>query len=394
MSSRPQLVLVSTAFQQDYEVGFANAAARAGLRVALVGSDNTLTSRLEPHIQFLNPRGAQNPQRSTWRKLFNMLGYFRGLSTILRSHRDAVVHHNGIFTLRRGWGVLIEAWIARRSSRTWWLTVHNILPHDRVSRADLVSFRWAYQHADRLWVHTAATMSELVRRFGIPAARITVIEHGIDRFVDPDESASERLRRIYGLPAHGFLALAFGNISRYKGTDLLVEAICQMKPAPDALVLIAGRASDAGYRLALEARLAEVRLPVQVRLIDQFIPDEHLPLLHSAADLMVLPYRQIEQSGVLFAAKAAGCPLLMSDVGSFRDYLQDDYDQIVPAEDTAALATALDAAIAKGRLPTIQRRLRVRQARQHYAWDTTLRDYCADVVAHTCARADHHLHDA
>lgn len=376
------LLLISTAFQQDYEVGFSNAAARAGLRVSLVGSDNTLVGRLDPAVRFLNPRGSQDPGRPVWHKLLNLARYFRRLSTIVQQHRDAVVHHNGIFTLRRGWGVLLEAWITRRQARTWWLTVHNLLPHDRSSRVDRIAFGWAYRHADFIWVHTESTASELSRRFNIPRQGIGVIEHGIDRFVEPDPTARARLRQAYDLPEHRYLALAFGNMSPYKGSDLIVEAAARLSGPADALVLIAGKASDARFRLALQDRLATIGTGIQVRIIDRFIPDEHLPLFYAAADLMLLPYRRIEQSGVLFAAKASGCPLLMSDVGSFRHYVQDQDDRLVPPEDPDELAWALAEAIAQGPLGAPARVRRLENSRQLYAWEHTLRSYCDMVRTH------------
>lgn len=382
-----ELLLITTAFQQDYEVGFANAAARAGLRVSLIGSDNTLTERLDPAVRFLNPRGSQDPRRAAWDKLFNMSRYFRRLRSILRSHRDSVVHHNGIFTMRRGLGVLLEAWITRRHARTWWVTVHNLLPHDRSSRADRLAFGWAYRHADFLWTHTQATADELCHRFGVPRERIGVIEHGIDRFVEPDPQARSRLCELYRLPEHRFLALAFGNMSPYKGTDLLVEAATTLGGPADALLLIAGKPSDTGFRAALEARLSAAATGIQIRLIDHFIPDEHLSLFFAAADLMVLPYRRIEQSGVLFAAKAAGCPVLATDVGSFRHYLRPPEDRIVPPADVPALARALGQAMLAVPLTVEQRRQRVAEARERYAWQTTLQAYIERVRASSVTNA-------
>lgn len=383
------LLLITTAFQQDYEVGFANAVARAGLRVSLVGSDNTLTGRLDPAVRFFNPRGSQDPRRPAWRKLLNMIGYFRKLADIVRSHREAVVHHNGIFTMRSGWGVLIEAWVTRRNARTWWVTVHNLLPHDSSRRADRIAFGWAYRHADHLWVHTEATAEQLCRRFDVPRQRIGVIEHGIDRFIEPVPQANAQLSEWYNLPPHRFLALAFGNMSPYKGTDLLVEAAARLHGPADALLLITGKASSAEFRAELEARLAEAAPGgIQVRLIDHFVPDEHLPVLFAAADLMVLPYRRIEQSGVLFAAKAAGCPLLVTDVGSFRHYLQPPMDRIVPPEDPQALAQALKAALQQEPMNAQERHQRVELARERYAWQHTLRAYVDQVRAVTPVRSN------
>jgi D-inositol-3-phosphate glycosyltransferase len=54
-------------------------------------------------------------------------------------------------------------------------------------------------------------------------------------------------------------------------------------------------------------------------LRDGFIPDSEIEVYCKAADAMVLPYRHIYQSGVLFMAQSFGLPVLASDVGSFRE---------------------------------------------------------------------------
>jgi glycosyltransferase involved in cell wall biosynthesis len=59
------------------------------------------------------------------------------------------------------------------------------------------------------------------------------------------------------------------------------------------------------------------------------------------ADLVVLPYRQIDQSGVLFTALAFGKPLLLSAVGGFPEVAETGAARMVPAGDPGALAAAL-----------------------------------------------------
>jgi hypothetical protein len=69
----------------------------------------------------------------------------------------------------------------------------------------------------------------------------------------------------------------------------------------------------------------------RVHLIDRFVPDAEVPLLLRGSAAMVLPYRHIDQSGALFAARSAGLPVLATDVGSFAQYLEPGRDVLVPA---------------------------------------------------------------
>ena len=87
--------------------------------------------------------------------------------------------------------------------------------------------------------------------------------------------------------------------------------------------------------------------------------------LFRRADLVVLPYREIEQSGVAFTALAFGLPLLLSDVGGFPEVAETGAARIVAAGDAGALAAALrellaDPARARARWPRARRARRRR----------------------------------
>ena len=59
--------------------------------------------------------------------------------------------------------------------------------------------------------------------------------------------------------------------------------------------------------------------PGRVRFVDRFVTDPEIPAFMRRADVVALPYRNIEQSGVLYTALAFGRPLVLSDVGGFPE---------------------------------------------------------------------------
>src|SRR6185437_7545374 len=71
------------------------------------------------------------------------------------------------------------------------------------------------------------------------------------------------------------------------------------------------------------------------------IGDDELPAYFRRADLVVLPYREIDQSGVLFTALAFGRPLLVSDVGGLPEIAAAGAARSFPAGDAAALRAAV-----------------------------------------------------
>jgi glycosyltransferase involved in cell wall biosynthesis len=81
--------------------------------------------------------------------------------------------------------------------------------------------------------------------------------------------------------------------------------------------------------------------PGTVRFVDRFVTDPEIPAFMRRADVVVLPYRNIEQSGVLYTALAFGRPLVLSSVGGFAEIAAQGAARLVPPEDADTLAGAL-----------------------------------------------------
>jgi glycosyltransferase involved in cell wall biosynthesis len=117
----------------------------------------------------------------------------------------------------------------------------------------------------------------------------------------------------------------------YKGIDVLLQA---WRGVEDAELWVAGMPRmDISHLRAIA--------PPNVRFVSRFITDPELPAYFQRADLVVLPYREIDQSGVLFTALAFGRPLLLSDVGGFPALAATGAARTVPAGDAVALREAL-----------------------------------------------------
>ena len=127
------------------------------------------------------------------------------------------------------------------------------------------------------------------------------------------------------------MVLCFGLMRPYKGIDLLLERVARDRR---------GRAVDRG-----DAQVRHLQLrrsaPANVRFVPRFVGDSELPAYFQRADLVVLPYREIDQSGVLFTALAFGKPMLLSDVGGFPEVAATGAARTFPAGDVPALSAAL-----------------------------------------------------
>lgn len=224
-------------------------------------------------------------------------------------------------------------------------TVHDVEPLYVGARGESTLGK-VYQTCDALVVHTEANREELLARYpNIEGSRVHVIPHGpVQGDIFPAGASREEARRLLGLPNDAPVALFFGTIKPYKGLDLLVSAFESLSLSlPSAWLVIAGRPgapSDMPDLTGLDRRGAHYRADIG------YIPNEHVWRYYLAADVIVLPYRNITQSGVLLAAMANGLPSIVTSVGGLPEVIRASHSGwVVPSENADALAVALSQAL-------------------------------------------------
>jgi glycosyltransferase involved in cell wall biosynthesis len=226
------------------------------------------------------------------------------------------------------------------------LTAHDVLPREP-KPSQLAGQRALYERMDAIVVHSEHGASRLRDQLGLDPAKVHVIPHGVlDNLVG--EEATPPFAKVKPV------VLFFGLIRPYKGLDVLLEA--WRRAALDAELWVIGMPRmDASF----------IHGP-NVRTALRFVTGAELAGAFRAADLVVLPYREIDQSGVLFTAMAFGKPLLLTRVGGFPEI---DGAELVPPDDPDALATALAELIGDpGRLERM-----AGVSRAAYGWDAIAR---------------------
>jgi glycosyltransferase involved in cell wall biosynthesis len=200
------------------------------------------------------------------------------------------------------------------------LTAHDVLPREP-KPSQLAGQRALYERMDAIVVHSEHGAGRLRDEVGLDPARIHVIPHGV-----LDNLAAVAPASLFAKTKP--VVLFFGLIRPYKGLDVLLEAWREARP--DAELWVVGMPRmDASFIHGPDVRTAL-----------RFVSGPELAGAFEAADLVVLPYREIDQSGVLFTALAFGKPLLLSDVGGFGEI---EGAELVPPGDSHALASALTA---------------------------------------------------
>jgi glycosyltransferase involved in cell wall biosynthesis len=259
------------------------------------------------------------------------------------------------------------------------LTAHDVLP--REPRAgQLRAQRRLYERVDAVVVHSEHGAARLRDELAIDPARVHAIPHGAfthlvaqsaPRPLPPELAAVERP-----------VVLCFGLLRPYKGIDVLLEA---WRGVEDAELWIVGLPK-------MDVAPLRAAAPPGVRFVERFIVDDEIPAYFRRADLVVLPYREIDQSGVLFTALAFGAPLLLSAVGGFPEVAATGAAELVPPGDAPALHAALTRLLAdpaaRGRLATAARAA----AAGPYAWDAIAERHLALYRSLADARGPSRLH--
>ncbi|MBO8140912.1 MAG: glycosyltransferase [Firmicutes bacterium] len=150
---------------------------------------------------------------------------------------------------------------------------------------------------------------------GIQKKPSRVICHGHYRDIYSQSISREAARKILGIDANSAVILFFGQIRPYKGVVGLVEAFREIQ-MPGVELVIAGRIKNAELAKEIESASAE---DPRVRVYDQFVPETKVSQFFSAADLVVLPYTEILNSGSAILALSLDRPVLVPDLGSMRE---------------------------------------------------------------------------
>ena len=330
-------------FESNYVLGFAKGLAANGVKITVISSDDTAPRLEKAGIPQIRLRGSISPDRPGWVKAVNLIQYyFRLLLTVVR-FRGRTIHFNGLLTSRFILfdGLLLPVWFRLWAGR-YIHTAHNALPHSRENSPLFRRvYRWVYRFPHTIVAHTDKVARQLETEFGVDPARIKVISIGLNEEVPETSLSVEAARRQLGLPADGPIALFFGKVEPYKGVDRLGETWGMVR-TPAAHLFIAGWCPEADYAQQIRDAIARSPRAATMEWREGFMINETVAVWFKACDVVVMPYRNIYQSGVVFLCLRFGVPIVATNVGSLTEYIDQDSGIITATNDPAGIAAGLD----------------------------------------------------
>ena len=265
-------------------------------------------------ISFDSPRLRQAAQQ---------IRMIRRILRDVRGFAPDVIHYQGAHL----WFDLAFS-LLRRYPRV--LTVHDFQPHpgDRPSRN---TPSWvetlARRCADQLIVHTRHVQGLVSHQWPGRTERITVIPH-IQIGGEPGSPGAQKDES---------LILFFGRIWEYKGLEYLIRAEPWITArVPGARILIAGQGEDFSRYTRMMVH------PDRFLVHNDFISDQQAEEYLRRASVVVLPYIEASQSGVIPMAYSASKPVVATRVGGLPEMVEDGRTgYLVPPRESAQLAEAI-----------------------------------------------------
>jgi len=214
------------------------------------------------------------------------------------------------------------------------LTIHDPKLHSGEFNWRSVIARWlTFRYTDRFMLHSKGIEGSLVSRYGISPTSVDIVPMGVlDIF---REWAGETVP----LRKYEHTVLFFGRLSAYKGIDVLFEAAPMVtEKVPNVRFIVAGRPVS-GYQPPTPPVLPNNSI---IEMRSQYITNTQLTELFDEASVVVCPYIDATQSGVVLTAYAFDVPVVATNTGGLPEYVKhSETGLLVPPKDASSLAEAL-----------------------------------------------------
>ncbi len=241
-----------------------------------------------------------------------------------------------LFLIRKKFDVIHLTWPLRYSAFPLYvlrnkmiLTMHDPIPHSSDRNLLNSIYRWmAFKNVRNFIILSESLKEEFVKMYGLEQKIVFVSRLGIYEILKKSVPAEMKLPQNY--------ILFVGSINPHKGIKYLCEAMHTVhKQYPELYLVIAGRGK---FDFDIDKYCA--KLPIHV--INRFILNEELLTLMRQSRMVVCPYIDATQSGVIMSAFALNKPVVCTNVGALPEMVKDNrYGKIVAPENSQALADAI-----------------------------------------------------
>jgi len=372
------VALLTGGGDKPYALGMAEALTSVGIYVDFIGSDDLNVPELlgNSRIQFRNLRGDQRPDARPIAKALRVFKYYARLIGYAARARPKLFHilWNNKFQLFDC--TLLMLYYKLLGKRVIF-TAHNVNAGKRDkndSRLNRISLNVQYRLSDHIFVHTEGMKSEMALEFGISENKISVIPFGINNTVPNTGLSHVQAKGQLGISKDDKVLLFFGNIAPYKGLEYLVAAFGELlkKEGNYRLLIVGSPKGPATYWNQIRRGIENSGIAERVIEKIEYVPDQETELYFKAADVLILPYTHVFQSGVLFLGYSFGLPAIAADVGNLKEEIvEGETGSVFKPQDSSDLASKIEAYFKSELFQNLgSRRAEIKShANERFSWD-------------------------
>lgn len=373
-----RIALLTGGGDKPYALGMAAALTSVGMHIDFIGSDDLSVPELlsNDRVKFLNLRGDQSEQATVIAKVLRVLTYYARLLVYAATSKPKLFHilwNNKSQLFDRTILMLYYKFLGKCVV----FTAHNVNAGKRDqndSWLNRTTLKIQYRLSDHIFVHTEGMKNEMMADFRIPENKISVIPFGINNTVPNTGLSSVEAKCQLGISKGDKALLFFGHIAPYKGLEYLIAAFVELLKRDRAyhLLIVGNPKGSKDYWKHIQEGIAQHGIRDRVIEKIEYVPDEATELYFKAADVLILPYTHVFQSGVLFLGYSFGLPAIAADVGPLKEeIIEGETGFIFKPQDCCDLGRKIEKYFNSELFYDLEiRRPQIKEyANQRYSWD-------------------------
>ena len=334
-----KIIMMDPLIGNEYVALLSSGLSKAGVDLTLIVPENRELTIPHSFVvkKWSPPKGGSS---SKVIKLFKYIEYLFRVFILIMSDKPQAVHYH---FFRRKSEILFYLLLNVLGVKLVY-TAHNILPHE-LKKIDYILTYLVIKSSRRIIVHSNYIKDKISSIFNIDPDKIRVIPHGNFDFYLPDGGMDKcEARKKLGLAESANIILFFGFIREYKGLDLLLEAFeIAARKDEELVLLIAGEPSSRALLNKYEGIIKQSA--VMERIISHFnyVPSNEVAEYLIASDAVILPYKNIDHSGIVHLAYSFNKPVIATKVGDFEESIdQGKSGYIIKNNNAVSLADTIN----------------------------------------------------
>lgn len=255
-------------------------------------------------------------------------------------------------------------------------TAHDVLPHE-TKKIDYILNYFLYRASKKIIVHSFYIKNKLASIFNINKDKIEIVPHGnFDIYLPTSPLSTAEAKKELNLLSEDKVLLFFGFIKEYKGLDTLLDSYLLVHQInPGIKFIIAGSVESKSLSEFYEKKINAIQSDGSLITNFSFIPSDKVSTYFRASDFVVLPYKDIDHSGIVHLAYSFEVPIIATNVGDFPEVVEEGKSgYLVEKNNPNALASTIIEAFNNIGLKLKMKNYIRELNRNKYSWDNIARE--------------------